>query len=598
MDTTFVYRLVKGSILISAALTVSTMISCKHSPDSLSATSIIGGVPSSGFPFMAGVVNQKRSPGTASCGGSLIRKNVILTAAHCVARNSSSLYGFLGTTSIETGLGTMVKADAVVVHPDYDASAIKNDLALVFLRDYDVARFAGPVAPITIASSPAIPKSGDQITLIGWGLMTTIGRLKDNALKQLALPVLPDAACKQIYDDFDDAGHTQVCYNNAAAGGGDACNGDSGGPLVSMGAEGTRLIGAVSYGRGICGQMGNPSVATRVGSYADWINTNADYYTRPVMELNGQLLADQIKARCLDSLVSENSDEQNDTQITTYNYYFPQVFAGTQAFASNPALFEAAHCEFSLPVGGQTESFVVSVMAGGGEPHFDVQVGGKKYTAQARVTHGIAIESHAEKTITGRIDAPDDFNNYFIANGVTYATREDLPDNPDNLSSIASCSTPAYSASLLAKSDNTKVLLLKGAPWPSGKRLIRLQEMGRTDSTLAAVFTPKDALNGTFQLVNSGTVDLYSWKMDCIWPFTLTDQNGKSYAPQEEMAPGPTGYSQTLYYHLFDMTKVAQGTVLKGNAATFAYTFQSPLGQYDSTFCSVNGVPVQVTLKK
>lgn len=53
-----------------------------------------------------------------------------------------------------------------------------------------------------------------------------------------------------------------------------SCSGDSGGPLAQEGANGTEVIGIVSWGVSPCGYPGAPSVYVKVSSFIDFISEN------------------------------------------------------------------------------------------------------------------------------------------------------------------------------------------------------------------------------------------------------------------------------------------------------------------------------------
>lgn len=223
------------------------------------------------------------------CGGTLINKRYVLTAAHCVTNLPSGLRLInvrIGEHDLSTErdcdkdeLGLEVACaerfqdyglESVHFHPDYTPRLAQNDIALLRLnRDADFRR--NNVRPIClpVGFNSTLPRK--KVVVTGWG-MTETG-LRSQALLQVKLTIanLPD--CAQVYKGKAKIWHKQLCAGGSRVS--DACTGDSGGPLqlASNFKDSAKNIqfGIVSFGQRGCAIAGVPGVYTSVVYYMDWI---------------------------------------------------------------------------------------------------------------------------------------------------------------------------------------------------------------------------------------------------------------------------------------------------------------------------------------
>uniref|UniRef100_T1E7M6 S1P-Uro-1 n=1 Tax=Urodacus manicatus TaxID=1330407 RepID=T1E7M6_UROMN len=197
------------------------------------------------FPWAVRLIMTSEDSVRYSCTASLITRNHVITAGHCVYDQiRNSLYpvnltiGQIGSTNADEG--RVITFDEVYLHPEFNYSFLLNDVAVLKTKKPVRWHLFSPASTICIASKDYLIRKNEELTSIGWGFHGP--NMTDSLLRTTVSRYITNEQCLdkllQLYPDEggfapgqEELPDSYVCLNNDH--GQQLCEGDSGGAVMT-----------------------------------------------------------------------------------------------------------------------------------------------------------------------------------------------------------------------------------------------------------------------------------------------------------------------------------------------------------------------------
>ncbi|KAL7297642.1 hypothetical protein TKK_0009310 [Trichogramma kaykai] len=259
------------------------------------------------FPYQIQI--QSSEDGSHVCGGSIINKRYILTAAHCIYSEPDvdlsqlfpdydistfgaikELFGLVapsdiqilaGVNKLDDKNGILYKVDKIIKHEHFTTDKFKNEVAdIALIRLAEDIVFNDKIQPVRLASSENqedVLSVGAPVMITGWGYTRECKKNHEEEVNDLRVAI-------RTISDFDECqfeysekrkNETDESEKPPAIDSGMICSigfqyscmGDSGGPIVD--GRGVQ-VGIVSFSKDSL-----PDVHTSVRFYSEWITNNS-----------------------------------------------------------------------------------------------------------------------------------------------------------------------------------------------------------------------------------------------------------------------------------------------------------------------------------
>lgn len=238
--------------------------------------------PRGTFPWIVALMHTGTRPPKYFCGGTLISKNFVISAAHCVRQKHKTdklqpkdvlaIFGAHDLGACFEAERVMLTPKNIFVHDDWNPLTIEYDADISLLKfEEGSIHFNTFVQPVCLWDSEDDPTATDGL-IVGWGKSEDETKIHENLPKLIKAPIQTNENCflnTKVLVDFS----SNRTFCAGLRNGSGVCTGDSGGGLFIKvdGVYHLKGIVSSSFIKDVGCDVSRNAIYTNVLKFNDWI---------------------------------------------------------------------------------------------------------------------------------------------------------------------------------------------------------------------------------------------------------------------------------------------------------------------------------------